>query len=119
MQMIDALTPVVACVQNGAKATLDDTLRARHIPRQQQDITEYIPVLVVRRAQGGDVLLRDDEHVHGRLSVDIAKRKHARGLSHDVRGNRAFDNSAKEAVCIVHGGLPGDWARIVDAGIDE
>jgi len=119
MQMIDALAAVVSGVQNRAEAAFDNPFRARHIARQQQDVTEQIPVLVGRHAQGSDVLLGDDENGHGRLGFDIAKRERAAGVSNDVRGNRACDNLAKEAVGIVHIGLPGEWARIGNPGINE
>jgi hypothetical protein len=55
----------------------------------------------VASAAAGVVVARHDQHVHGRLRVDVAERHRPLGRVHDLTGHVSGDNLAEETV--VHG----------------
>ena len=59
----------------------------RDVARHDEHVAERALVLVAHVVDGGDGLVRNDEHVHRRLRTDVAEGGDAVVLVHDGGGN--------------------------------
>ena len=73
MQVLHRLAPIGTGVDHGSVSALREALLTGDLPRDEQERAEQVGAALARRFQGGDVLPRHDEHVHGRLWADVAE----------------------------------------------
>ena len=97
MQVIDALPRVRALVDDDAVARLTEPEILCHLPRGEHHVPERRCVFHSRVANAGDVLLRDHEHVRRRDGAKVLKGERVLVLEHDLRGDLATHDFAKEA----------------------
>lgn len=63
----------------------------------QHNRAKQFPIFIVRIVQSRNMLPRHDEHVGGRLGVDIFKRNDLIAVAHNFGRDRSFNNPAKQA----------------------
>lgn len=98
MKMMNRLIGIRTAVDNASKSGVFDSLSRRNARRRQAQLTEKIRVVLGCIRETDKMPAWNDEHVDGRLGVDIAKCQHIRILVDDVRRNFPEGNLAKETI---------------------
>ena len=110
--MKDGLTYACARVDNCAIAALGEPLLVGNARGDPQEMAERSFVSLRSFVEGFHVIARENEHMHGRLRIDVAKGDRALILVDNVCGNLARDDSAKEALLFRHNFLKNSEYRI-------
>ena len=98
MDVKNRLTRTAVAVEHGSVSVLVVTVILRQSCRMLNDFPHQNLIIVLQVVQRGNVTARDDEHIEGRLWIDILKRKDAVVLVNDRRRNFAGGDPAKETV---------------------
>ena len=98
MDVKNRLTRTAVAVEHGSVSVLVVTVILRQSCRMLDDLPHQNLIIVLQVVQRGNVTARDDEHMEGRLWIDILKRKDAVVLVNDRRRNFAGGDPAKETV---------------------
>src|SRR5207237_9609400 len=85
VQVVDALTAVLAGVDDGAVAGLGYPLLTRYRHSQHHHAADEVRVVEI--IQRPDVLFRDDQNVGGRLRIDVAEGEHLFVVHDHLRGD--------------------------------
>ena len=78
--------------------TVGDAEFLRQLGRDEMQVAQQFPVFRFDILMRPDDLARDDQHVHRRLRIDVAKRQAAVILMDNVRGDLAIDDLLKQIV---------------------
>ena len=98
MDVENRLTRTAVAVEHGSVSVLVVTVFLRQSCRMLDDLSHQNLVIVLQVIQRGNVTARDEEHMEGRLRIDILKRKDTVVLVNDRRRNFAGGDPAKETV---------------------
>ena len=98
MDVENRLTRTAVAVEHGSVSVLVVTVILRQSCRMLNDFPHQNLIIVLQVVQRGNVTARDDEHMEGRLWIDILKRKDAVVLVNDRCRNFAGGDPAKETV---------------------
>ncbi len=112
VEMFDSLAAVGAGVDDEAVAAFE-VLGAGDFPGCGEKLAEQHGIFGQSVGVGGDVALRDDEHVHGRLGVDVGEGERVGIVVQARDGNFTGDDLAEQAVRVE--GF-GHEVMIVDGG---
>lgn len=98
MQMRYRLPAIRACIHHQPIPVLQ-TLRPRQLPCNRHQMPHKGGVLCYRMRVRFKMPLRYHQQVHGRLRVDVRKRKALFILKHPVSRNRSRDDLAEQTIC--------------------
>jgi len=98
VQVRNALLRMRAVIHDASIAALGYTLRFGNTCRGPSDLADepFIPFGQIGKAD--NMLAWNDQHVHGRLRIDVAERNHISILEHDIGLDFTLSDLAKEAV---------------------
>jgi hypothetical protein len=96
VQVKDGLACACACIDDGAIAALGKSLLVSDARRHTQEMAEQRFVPLRSFVERFHVVARDDEHMHGRLRVDVTKSQATLVLVNDVSGNFSRNDLTKE-----------------------
>jgi hypothetical protein len=103
--MKDGLACACACVDDCAIAALGESLLVGDARGDAQEMAEQSFIPLRSFVQRFDVIVRDDEHMHGRLRIDVAQGDASLVLVNNVGSNLARNNLAKKAILFRHNHL--------------
>lgn len=101
MQVEDGLARVLALVDDEA-VTACKPERGGDVRDAHEALFDELCLLLVHLGEGGKVRLGHDEHVHGRLGIDVAEGEHVLVFVHLLRGDLPGADLAEQAVRIGH-----------------
>lgn len=92
MQMRDGFTGVRAIVDDEPIAAVFQAQFRGDLPSLEHQIAQDFFILWTRVGNAGDMFLWDNEHMRGRVRLDVAKGQHEVVFIDNVRGNLAGDD---------------------------
>ncbi len=125
MQVEHHLPAMLVAVHDESKAVFGNAFTLRDVACHHEHVAEQAFVIVGDVVDGGNGLVRYDEHVHRRLRTDVAKCDHALVLVHDGRRNfpgddllenRGHDSPAVDAAFPASGS--GEEYAAIPTGVD-
>ena len=96
MDVENRLARTAVAVEHGSVSVLVVTVFFRKPCRMLDDFPHQNLVIVLQIVQRGNVTARDDEHMEGRLWINVLKRKDTVVLVNDRRRNFTGGDSAKQ-----------------------
>src|SRR6185312_12311566 len=96
MQMEHRLPAILVAIDHGAIPLFGEALLLGVIRRRQQQLAEQLGLVRGDIVQRGQRLLRDEQHMHGSLRIEVAERQYIIVLVNDVGGNLATDDLAED-----------------------
>ena len=75
MDVVDRLATLIAAVERQAVSRIANVLLIRELVPDSDHAGQQAAVLLCKVADGGDVLLRDDQQVRRRPRIDVADRE--------------------------------------------
>ena len=98
MDVENRLARTAVAVEHGSVSVLVVTVFLRDPCRARNEFPHQNLVIVLQIVQRGNVTARDDEHMEGRLRIDVLKRKDPVVLVNDRRRSFTGGDPAKQAV---------------------
>ena len=92
MKVVHGLPSVRPRVYDASESTCGQALCCRHLPGDDQQVTEQGPILFFDTLNTGQRFFRYDQNVDWCLGVDVAKRNTAIIFVDDISGNFTADD---------------------------
>jgi hypothetical protein len=102
VQVKDGLARARARIYHGAVTALGESLFVGDAGGDAQQVSERSLIFLRSIVKRVDVLARDDQHMNGRLRVEIAKGDAQFVLVDDIGGKLARDDSTEKAALFRH-----------------
>lgn len=99
--MKDRLSRTRTNIKNGAVSVFDLAL-AGDFSRREMAAADQFGIVSLGLFQSRKMLLGDDEHVRGRLRIDVFKGQNVLVFMNFLRGNLSSDDAAEKTIGIGH-----------------